>query len=290
MVLLLLLTGITEVAHSQYYYDDRNIYFELGLGAGAMNCITDVGGANSDKEFYINEIRSKNFKSSYSIYAGVIIQDFIGARLEGTFGQVTSADNVITSKASLNLISKNVRNLNFRSNISEVALLAEFHPLLIKYREEGPLKISPYAIAGVGFFSFNPQTLYNGAWINLQPLHTEGQGFAEFEDRVPYKLSQFNIPFGIGVRYELSSMLNIRLEYVHRKLFTDYLDDASSRKNINPALYANYMTPVLARFASALANPSKDGDEPPRRANPNDKDAYMTLSLKLGISLGRTFR
>jgi len=273
----------------QYYYDDRSLYVEFGAGIGAMNSITDIGGANSDKPFYVNEIRPQNFKFCTSVYGGVMYKDYIGARIEGTWGQVASSDASITSTSSLNLITKNRRNLSFRSDISEVSLLIEFHPFQVKYRPEGPLKISPYVLAGVGWFNFNPQTYYNGQYVNLQPLSIEGQGFSEFPDRKPYKLSQSNIPFGIGVRYELTSQFDIRFEYVHRKLFTDYLDDASSRKNIDPALYDKYLTPVKAKFASALANPSIDGKNPPRRANPDNNDSYMTFSLKVGIAIGRTY-
>ena len=34
-----------------------------------------------------------------------------------------------------------------------------------------------------------------------------------------------NVPVGLGVRYELNSVLNLRAEFVYRVLFTDYLDD-----------------------------------------------------------------
>lgn len=274
---------------SQFYYDDRPIYVEFGAGLGSMNCITDIGGANSDKALYINEIRPGNFKFSNSIYAALMFKDFMGLRLEGTWGQVSSSDALITSTSSLNLITKNLRNLSFRSDITEVALLLEFHPLDIKYRPEGPPKFSPYLLAGFGRFTFNPQTNYNGQYVNLQPLSIEGQGFPEFPNRKPYKLTQTNIPLGIGVRYELSSQFCIRLEYLHRKLFTDYLDNASSRKNIDPALYAKYLSPVEASLASALANPSKDGKNPPRRSNPDNNDSYMTFSLRLGIAIGRSY-
>ena len=289
---LLVLSAFSVKGYSQYYYYNQGYYdndfvFEFGVSAGAMNCITDMGGANSDTRIYINEIRGKRFKFSPGIYTGFMYQNFVGARLEATWGSVEANDEDITSTASLNLITKRNRNLHFKSNILELALLAEFHPMMLKYYEDGPPLISPYVAAGVGYFSFNPQANIGGRWIDLQPLHTEGQTFAEYRDRTPYSRSQINIPVGLGLRYEVTNFMNVRLEFLHRILFTDYLDDASNRFYVNPNLFSKYLSPRDAAYAKALSNPSLNGKVPARRGNPDDNDTYMSLSLKVGIVLGR---
>jgi len=250
-----------------------------------MNCITDIGGANTDNAFYINEIKPKNNHLSTSLYAGVLYRDFVGIRLEGTLGRVGAADSTITGKSN-NLVSKRVRNLSFRSKIAELTLLAEIHPLELINLQIIPY-FSPYLIGGLGYFSFNPQAQLNGTWIDLQPLSTEGQGFEEYPDRKPYSLSQFNIPMGFGVRYEMSQKFNLRVEFIHRRLFTDYLDDASNKKLIDPALFAKYLSPVQAANARALYNRSLDGSAPIYRGHVQNKDAYMSLSVRLGLVLGR---
>jgi hypothetical protein len=84
--------------------------------------------------------------------------------------------------------------MHFRSSILELALLAEFHPLMLKYYPDGQPSLSPYVTAGVGWFSFNPQAQAGGLWHDLQPLATEGQGFAEYPDRQPYRRAQVNVP------------------------------------------------------------------------------------------------
>ena len=282
-------------AYSQsFFYSDRQFdnpfVYEFGIGAGVMNCITDVGGANSDKGIYINELRSGNYKIGGHVYLGLMYENFIGARLEGTWGSVQADDALITSTASQNLITKNNRNLNFRSTILELALLAEFHPLMIKYYENGMPYISPYVVAGVGWFSFNPQTKIANHFEDLQPLRTEGQGFAEYKDRTPYRRGQINVPIGLGFRYEASPLINIRFEFLHRILFTDYLDDASNSKYINPDLFDKYLTPRNAAYARRLYNPSKNGKIPARRGNPDDNDAYMSFSVKVGVVIGRQNR
>ena len=286
---LLSLFFFSQKNFSQYYYNDHSFFFEFGGGIGGMNCITDIGGANTDKTYYLNEIRLKNTKLSGTFYASVMYQNIIGLRLSGTLGKIQSADSDIKLEGtSENIKSKNIRNLSFRSNISEVALISEFHPLMLfgSYIN-GPPKVSPYLLAGVGLFHFNPQTEYNGKTIDLRPLHTEGEGFAEYSNVVEYPLTQINLPIGLGVQYDVSNRFNLRLEYVHRVTFTDYLDDVSSKKFIDPYLFSKYLSPVNAAYANALYNRSTDGKIPARRGNPSNNDTYMTLSLKVGIVLGR---
>jgi hypothetical protein len=292
LLLVILISMFSSKSYSQYYYYNNNYYdndfvFEFGASVGVMNCITDVGGANSETKYYLNEMRMRNHKFSPGFYFGTMYQNFIGARLEATYGSVSADDKDITNPASLNLVTKRNRNLHFRSNILELALLAEFHPLMIKYYEDGLPLISPYVAAGVGYFNFNPQALAGGRWVDLQPLRTEGQGFPEYRERTPYKRSGVNVPIGLGLRYEVSNMMNVRFEFLHRVLFTDYLDDASNRFYPNQQLFSEYLSPMNAAYAKALSNPSRNGKVPARRGNPDDNDSYMSFSLKVGIVLGR---
>jgi len=148
-------------------------------------------------------------------------------------------------------------------------------------------------MAGIGWFNFNPQANYNGLWIDLQPLHTEGEGFKEYPNHTPYRLSQINIPAGAGFKYELSEMFTIRGELIYRFLFTDYLDDVSTTY-IDPTLFDKYLSPTEAAFAKILY--SRQGEIKPGfvpavgsiRGSPKHNDAYFSFNLKIGINLGRT--
>ncbi len=274
----------SQFFQSQAYYGTDPIYYEIGGGLGAMNCITDLGGANGVKKYYINEIKAKNYRFSGNIYASVMYHNFIGARLETTFGHIRSADADVKGNSITSVYKRN-RNLSFSSNISEVALLFEFHPLPLFSLEPKHHLPEPYVMAGIGFFSFNPQTNYNGSSIDLKPLHTEGEGFPEYPGVSNYSLTQANIPIGIGLRYKLSSRFNLRLEYMHRVLFTDYLDDASSRKYVDPVTFDKNLSPAAAAISRALYNRSLNGRYPPRRGNPDNNDTYMSIFLKIGVLL-----
>jgi hypothetical protein len=277
-----------------YYYSDKywgsDMVLELGGSVGIMNSLTDLGGKKGIGKGFIKDLNMKMTKPSFSIYAIAMYKDLIGIRLEGTFGSIQSYDSILKSVAPSTFL-RYERNLSFKSSITDIQLAAEIHPLFFKNYDEGKAPLwSPYLVAGIGFFTFNPQAKLNGQWHFLHPLHTEGQGFAEYPDRKPYKLKQFNIPLGIGIKYEVNSFLSARLEIVHRTLFTDYLDDVSEEDYVDPALFVNYLSPVQASFAQQLysrmdeLNPSAN-PKMMQRGDPGDKDSFFTIQLKFGMTL-----
>ncbi|HQW83133.1 MAG TPA: DUF6089 family protein [Ferruginibacter sp.] len=286
-------------AVAQYYFYDNKYYdnpivFEVGGSIGAMNCLTDIGGHKGIGENFVKDLNLGKTHISGGIYLSATYKYMFTLRLEGTFGKISGDDKVLESVRETTK-RRYERNLNFSSKINEVTLGVEVHPLYIfgknKEDKEPPL-ISPYLYVGVGYFSFNPQAKLNGKMVDLQPLSTEGQGFVEYPDRKIYKLNKLNFPFGVGLKYDLSNVLNLRAEFIYRHTNTDYLDDVSTRY-IDPTLYANYFTG--ARLTNALLlndrqyelDPShitKPGDV---RGRSKNKDSYFTFNLKLGYTFGR---
>lgn len=300
--ILFLLVCTAQKTTAQYYFYDNNYYdnpvvYELGASVGAMNCFTDLGGKKGIGKRFIKDLNFGNTQLAGGIYVSAIFKNAVALRVEGTFGQVKAYDSVL-SKVKASTFGRYERNLSFRSNITEFMALAEFHPLFIfkKYDENDVLpRYSPYVVGGIGFFSFNPQAKLLNRWVDLQPLSTEGQGFAEYPKRKPYSLHQVSIPVGIGVKYELSPMLNVRAECVYRILNTDYLDDVSTTY-VDPNVFSNYFTGTKLTNALLLndrqyeldpTHITNDGDQ---RGNPKNNDAYFTFNLKIGLIFGREKR
>ena len=301
--LLLVASGYTACA--QYYFYDNNYYdtplmFEIGGSVGMMNCFTDIGGQKGGGKPFIKDLNFGNTRLSGSIYLSALYKESIGLRLEGSFGTISSYDSIL-SKVASSTSGRYERNLSFKSKVSEITLLAEFYPFFIfgNYmgRDVEPPLWSPYLIGGVGLFSFNPQAkARNGQYVDLQPLSTEGQGFIEYPDRQPYKLVQLNIPLGIGVKYELSHNLNLRAEFLHRILFTDYLDDVSKRY-INTSYFGSYFSGSQLQNARDLSTNDRNNPGGPTgefrktetgiRGNPKSNDAYFSFNIKIGLSIGR---
>ncbi len=300
LVLLLLTSAVFNppLKAQYYYYNDRyydnDVVFELGATGGVMNALTDLGGKKGIGKNFIKDLRWATARPSYGFYVMGMYKGLIGLRLEGTFGEVTGYDSILKNVAP-STFGRYERNLSFKSKINEFQLALEFHPIALFNYEDNPPPYSPYAIVGVGRYSFDPQAKLNGQWYALQPLRTEGQGFREYKDRLPYELSQFNIAAGLGLRYEINSLFSARLEFVHRFLQTDYLDDVST-KYIDPSLFPNYLPVNLAAIAQQLysrrneLNPSDDTKIGEQRGDPKENDAFFTIQLKIGVTLGRQKR
>ena len=298
---ILLLTLFSEKASAQYYFYDNKYYdspvtFELGGSIGAMNCLTDLGGNKGIGKKFVKDLNLGKTHIAGSVSLTAMYNYMFALRLEATFGTV-SADDKVLAKVAPSTYGRYERNLSFKSKITDFMLGLEIHPLYILNSYSGddekePPLFSPYLLAGVGFFSFKPQAQLAGKWVDLQPLSTEGQGFAEYPDRKPYKLNQIDIPLGLGVKYDLGSALSLRAEFVYRKLSTDYLDDAHSLYYDDPTLYANYFTG--AKLTNALLLNNREYELDPtypsithERANPNNKDAFFTFNVKIGYTFGR---
>ena len=304
VMLLVCFVMLNQPLKAQYYYYNSKLYdnpvvFEIGASVGVMNSLTDLGGKKGIGKKFIKDLRWKTAKPSYGIYLTATYNDVIGFRLEGTFGQVIGYDSIL-KKVAASTYGRYERNLSFKSKISELQLGFEIHPLFFKdYMDADidPPRLSPYVIVGAGIYSFDPQAQLNGQWYSLQPLHLEGQGFAEYPDRKTYQLTQINITAGGGIKYEINSIFNARLEFVHRFLFTDYLDDVSNYDYVDPTLFYKYLTPNKAAIAQQLYNRTnelKPGDltyfNNIQRGDPKNKDSYFTIQLKVGLMLGRSKR
>ncbi len=287
----------TKNATAQYYFFDGEYYdnpflYEAGISLNAMNCLTDMGGNKGIGKKFLKDLNLGKTHISGGIFFSVAYKNAIALRLEGTFGKVSGNDNVLAGVTDIAKQRFN-RNLNFRSYITDVNAMLEIHPLYIfvdwPAKETTPPRTSPYLLAGIGYFSFNPQTKLANRWVDLQPLHTEGQGFVE-TDRKNYSLQQLNIPIGAGVKYELSPLVNLRGEILYRKTFTDYLDDLSTTY-IDKAWFrnpANGLTPQKADLAEILYDRQLVKDPiSTKRGTEKNNDGFFTVNLKISVIIGR---
>lgn len=280
----------------------ENVKYEVGFNIGPSFFLGDLGGHKGKGKRFVKDVNFPLTQIMTGVFATCYPNNWLGIRAAAQYGKLSSEDKIINTKGNDELYRKQ-RNLDFRSNIGEVYLAAEIFPTLLLNKNEPDFapRIVPYAVLGVGYFHFNPQgslTDANGkkTWYYLRPLHTEGEGFPEYPERKEYSLSQINIPMGLGMKYFLSDRVNISLEILLRKSFTDYIDDVSTTY-INPDLFNKYLSPkdaVIARQISdkvfAIVNPGLSRNSPgTQRGNPNQNDSYFTTFLKFGIRLGPIF-
>ncbi|GGB04923.1 hypothetical protein GCM10011511_30310 [Puia dinghuensis] len=265
---------------------------------GPMVFLGDLGGHAGVGTTFIKDWNWNTTKLAVGAYAAVYPQQWLGFRLSFNYGAIEGFDASIKPKGG-DEVSRLDRNLDFQSKIVEGTVMAEVYPTV--FLEDDPddvfARLRPYGVIGLGVFHFHPYGSYRdpntGAteWVSLPELHTEGEGFPEYPNSKPYKLTQLNIPMGFGVKFFLSENVNLSFEIVHRKTFTDYIDDVHDRY-IDPALFYKYLSPQLAPIAAAMSNKAVGGYSNPNyktgsiRGNPGNNDAYFTAQFKLGIRLG----
>ena len=293
------IVGFTAQSQSYFYngqYYANPLTFEAGLSGGMINSLTDIGGRKGNGKSGPKDLNMNVSTACIGAYIAAMYNGWVGLRIEGTSGYIHSHDSLL-SAVKQTAIGRYNRNLSFMSPIREVSLLLEFHPVdLIRNfdPDASPPAFSPYLIGGVGYFHFNPQANLNGQWIALRPLHTEGEGFAEYPDSKEYSLNQTNFSYGLGVSYQVGDRFNLRLEYITRNLHTDYLDDVHGRY-IDPAVFSKYLTGNQLTDALLLYKRIRPGAKPDEttqsigsiRGNPTNNDSYFTVVFKVGYIFGR---
>lgn len=148
--------------------------------------------------------------------------NYIGLRISAHYAQIGYSD--VYSKNEY----QKTRNLSFNSNIWELAVQGDFN--FFKFLPNTPdYLFTPYVTLGVGVFSYDPYAYLNDKKEFLRPLGTEGQtANPTYKGRKEYSTMAICIPFGVGIKYNISEKLNISFEVAQRFTNTDYLDDVST--------------------------------------------------------------
>jgi len=283
--------------NSSYSQLTAGNYFEAGVTVGPMVFLGDLGGHYGVGTTFLKDYNMNATKLAFGIYLEAHPSELIGVRLSANFGSVEGDDGFVVNKGGEE-VWRLQRNLNFKSSITEANLLFEVSPTVLF--EDQPTdvqgRLRPYGLIGVGVFHFNPMGQYidpntsQTTWVFLQPLHTEGQGFVS--GRNNYPLTQLNIPMGFGLKYYVSQKVNVGLELLYRKTFTDYIDDVSTTF-VDPAVLQANLPNGSSQIAIAMSNksplygvPGSNYNPGDKRGNPNQNDSYFTLGIKVGVRLG----
>lgn len=292
-VLPVLLIFFIHTAHSQSLVV-ANGKLEAGLAIGPSFFLGDLGGNQGVGSTFIKDVNLQFTQILKGAYINVYPAEWVGIRLAANYGGLQGADSIIAPKGGAEM-DRLQRNLSFKSSLTEAYLALEFYPTVFLERSENlKHKFRPYGIAGIGVFHFNPKAAFTDAegnkqWVALQPLHLEGQGMAEYPDRKPYSLTQMHLLVGFGIKYYVTDRMFLGLEVLHRKTFTDYIDDVST-SYIDPAYFNNYLSPENTAIAQQLAwrqnSPFSAADIGGQRGDPTENDAFFSGLFRIGWRIG----
>lgn len=302
LLLLLVCFTIFSNSYSQSFLFGEKIKWEVGVNFGPSFFLGDLGG-NSGKG--TNNVKDMNLEFT-KLMKGVFItaypKKWIGVRLAADITYLEGSDDIINT-TGIDELWRKQRNLDFKTNVFEAYLALEIYPTMMFRRNSGyEPKLRPYGLIGAGIFHFDPKgsitdAAGNKSWHKLHPLRIEGQGMSEYPEIKPYKLTQFNIPLGAGLKYFASERINLSTEVLYRKTFTDYIDDVSNNY-IDPNNYTKYLSASDAALAYKLSDKSIGiiypgmTRYPPntQRGDSKDGDTYFSIVLKLGIRLGQIYQ
>ncbi len=268
-------------------------------------------GVQSGPMLYFGDL-SDQFKTialarpGISVYGQYNLNEHLSFRLSFLQGSIQGDDRMG------NLSAPNWRRgLSFRTNISEISLTGRIYFL------EGHRQIRPYFLIGLGVFKFNPKAdlfLGSGEDINNQYVFASGgsiqntsdnkiekdgvyetnlydwktEGFDNSFIRYPSRYSriQATVPWGLGMKVSLCPYLDMSFEAGIRYLFTDYLDDVSSRYSSSSLNQENFPNnPERQALAAYISNPTQRTFA--FRGNEISKDAYAFTSIGLEYRFGK---
>ncbi|MBA4167167.1 MAG: outer membrane beta-barrel protein [Chitinophagaceae bacterium] len=272
---------------------ESSSHYEAGITVGPSNFLGDLGGNQGKGTPFIKDNNIPMTKLAFGAFISYHPSELLAIRFGVNVGSLEGDDAIIKNKGGLENARK-IRNSDFKSKFVDGLLMAEIYPTtLLEYDQSDVYhRLRPYVAGGIGVFHFNPmgKDPFTGDYVALRGLHTEGQGFAEYPARKEYKLTQLNIPLGIGVKYFLSENVNIAFEIIHRKTFTDYIDDVSTTY-VDPSVFYAHMPLAQAQLAERMANKSGPVGSPvyqagSKRGTSTNNDSYYTAGFKLGVRLG----
>jgi opacity protein-like surface antigen len=269
---------------------------ELGISAGTSNFLGDLGKKEPNGKFYFGDIEASLFRPAFGVFYRHGFNKWIAVKASLTYGRLEGDDRRTDYKEIQdNDWFRNYRNLHFKSRIIEAAFVAEVH--LMPYAAGSTKwRIAPYITAGIGIFNFDPKAEYNGEWVRLRPLGTEGQGIPGYGNK--YSLIQPSFPIGLGLKYNVTREITIALEFGHRFTMTDYMDDVSN-KYPDKADIDGFYDKVTARQVYELSRRSPENDPEGRyktiteagqqRGNPHGKDGYLFSMVSVSYVIGKSY-
>ena len=260
------------------------LLFTLIISLTSISQVNEFGFF-SGAGYYIGDLNKSHFSQQDLCFGLVYKTDFPNERV--SLRVHLMYNNLKASDIKSGIESQIYRNLEFKSEVIEFGPIIEidffnFHPG--QNHTDQPDFGSPYFFAGINYMRMNPKGKSGGEWVELQPLGTEGQGtiLKDINGIVEkYSRNQIVIPFGLGLKMNITHHLSFSLEYGMRKTFTDYFDDVSGLYPDLAVLAA--INPEAAQMSDKSKFPQglNDSSYGLQRGDASNKDWYAVSGIIL---------
>ncbi|MDI9342423.1 MAG: DUF6089 family protein [Sediminibacterium sp.] len=247
--------------------------WDYGVSIGASNYLGDIGGKEKTRRDFVADMKLAKTRWNVGGFVRYKWLPRLSYRLAFDYIRVEGDDKLSTNPG------RKYRNFNFKNDVFDLSATAHFffyenNDLGNNYRYKNGFRA--YIFAGVGGFYNNPKTKYNGEWVKLRPLETEGYA---------YKPVVLSIPSGFGFYFTFDKKHRIGYEFNWRKTFTDYMDDISGNYPDSPP--ASSLTRDVVLRTPELGQSGFEEDPGAylshtwgsKRGDDSHKDSYITMNL-----------
>lgn len=233
---LLIFALITTLAHQSTIA--QNLRWEIG---GMFGLSTYSGDLIKPSPYDFGE-----FNVAYGFLIRHNVHPNISLRLNALRGELSGND--------LNYTDRVNRGFRFSSPITEGSLMLEIDILgHLRYKNVRFRKVvSPYIFGGVGLAFFDQNTFYNEAYThaNLDEIKDD--------KRLDTKRSLLAVPFGMGIKSDLSPNWTLGVEWGIRPVFSDMLDGVNQSGNPSDNDFYSFGSLTLV-FRFGEPDSDKDG-------------------------------
>ena len=258
LVALCCIGGFSTTAHAQH--------LEIGPAFGVINYLGDLSG---------NSLEATQYNVSLGLQGRYHLSATWALGLQANGGTITGSDRYSGNRR---------RNLSVQTFLVEAIAQVEYRPFQLAVLD-GRHLLSPYLAVGAGAFYFNPRAEWNGRYIELQPLGTEGQGMPGYADH--YRRIAPVIPVNAGMEMRINERSAVGFALGFRKTFTDYLDDVSGAYPVRDDMMA---ADRKLAYQLAYRTPEYDERAPAAmtgmRGNPDNVDNYLFAQAHYTVVLG----
>lgn len=241
--------------------------FDYGFGVGPSNYLGEMGGKEKTRRDFISDMKLSKTRWAVSGFARYKFNNFVAIHGSLTYVRIEGNDKLSTNRG------RRGRNLSFKNDMLELAVRGDVYVYGVndvggtgRYR----MDFKTYIFAGIAGVLHAPKTTYNGEWVKLRPLMTEG---------VKYSKVAFAVPIGAGLYFTKKRKYRFGFEAGWRVSFTDYLDDVSN-VYVDHSASNNQMLIDLANRRPELGNdesvPIPQNYTPgSKRGDPSHNDTYF---------------
>jgi Domain of unknown function (DUF6089) len=231
--ILLLLILIPTITFSQRWKLSRASY---SYGIGISNYFGDIGGSMKTDASGFADIDLLNSRPTLTVGYRYKLHERIAVKANLSYANIYGSD--VNSK-------KESRNYAFSTNLFELNGHVEFHitkeKTVVSYKTmsmRGKLRrfnvgLNFYMFAGAGVAYYKPKAKDN---LLNDPRFNDSKNFGVV------------VPFGVGVRYPLTTKTSIGLEIGRRFITSDYVDGLSPENSANEHKDGYYFTVINVSY------------------------------------------